>query len=431
MMNTAGQTNRCRVAIAGFGTVGQAVARILASGIHPSLQLTHVCNRQVSRKVVDWVSPDVVWTDTFADLLDGSADIVVELIGGVSPAREWMEQALAAGVSVVTANKQVIAHDGTALAQCARAAERTLLFEAAVAGGVPIVRSLREGIAGDRLYRIQGVLNGTCNYILTRMEREGVSFEDALADAQRLGYAEADPTADVDGFDAQAKLAILVGVGLGCQVNVSDIALGSIRPVSAIDFSYAKRLGCVIRQVARAELLPDGGEIRAAVQPALVPEDSSLARVDGTQNIVVVDGEFGGETAFSGFGAGGAPTAVAVVSDLLAIAHGAPGRDDQVIQSRRRVVQQKFDAPHYIRFMIRDRPGILAALAEVFSRHGVNVDAVWQEPGWSKTELPFVMTLEACGSASVTAALDEISRFDFHVRPPLWLPILTMGEARA
>jgi homoserine dehydrogenase len=381
--------------------------------------------------MVDWVPSDVVWTETFEDLLDGSADVVVEVIGGVSPAREWMEQALAAGMAVVTANKQVIAHHGASLGRSARAAARPLLFEAAVAGGVPIVRSLREGIAGDRLHRIQGVLNGTCNYILTRMEREGVSFEDVLADAQRLGYAEADPTADVDGFDAQAKLAILVEVGLGCRVDVTDISVRSIRPVSAIDFSYAKRLGCVIRQVARAELLAGGGQIRATVQPALVPEDSSLARVDGSQNIVVVDGEFGGETAFSGFGAGGNPTAVAVVSDLLAIASGAPRRENQSTPPTRPTVQQEFDAPHYIRFMIRDRPGIIAALAEVFSRHGINVDAVWQEPGWSKTELPFVMTLETCGSASVTAALDEISQFDFHVRPPLWLPILTMGEARA
>lgn len=429
MMTTA-QTGPSRVGIVGFGTVGQAVARILSSGIHPSLQLTHVCNRQVNRKVVDWVSPDVVWTETFADLLDGSVDVVVELIGGASPARDWMEQALGAGLAVVTANKQVIAQDGPALFERARAAGRPLLFEAAVAGGVPIVRSLREGIAGDRLYRIQGVLNGTCNYILTRMEREGVSFEETLAEAQRLGYAEADPTADVDGFDAQAKLAILIGVGLGCEVDVDDIELGSIRPISAIDLSYAKRLGCVIRQVARAELLPDG-QIRAAVMPALVPEDSSLARVEGTQNIVVVDGEFGGETAFSGFGAGGAPTAVAVVSDLLAIAQGGTGRDGADGPRQRRPVLREFDAPHYVRFMIRDRPGIIAALAEVFSRHGINVDAVWQEPGWSKAELPFVMTLEACGSASVTAALDEISQFDFHVRPPLWLPVLSRGEARA
>ncbi len=430
MMSTTERVGPCRVAIAGFGTVGQAVARILSGDIHPSLQLTHICNRQVHRKKVDWVAPEVVWTEAFDDVLDGSADVVVELIGGRSPARDWIEQALAAGVAVVTANKQVIAHDGVSLGQAARRADRPLLFEAAVAGGVPIVRSLREGIAGDRLYRIQGVLNGTCNYILTRMEREGAAYADVLAEAQRLGYAEADPTADVDGFDAQAKLAILIAVGLGCEVGVDDIPLGSIRPISAIDFSYAKRLGCVIRQVARVELLPESGQIRAAVQPALVPDDSSLARVEGTQNIVVVDGEFGGETAFSGFGAGGEPTAVAVVSDLLAIARGAPGRQATDVQPRRPVARE-FDAPHYVRFMIRDRPGIIAALAEVFSRHAINVDAVWQEPGWAKTELPFVMTLESCGSASVTAALNEIGQFDFHVQPPLWLPILSRGEARA
>jgi homoserine dehydrogenase len=430
MMSTTERVGPCRVAIAGFGTVGQAVARILSGDIHPSLQLTHICNRQVHRKKVDWVAPEVVWTDTFDDVLDGSVDVVVELIGGRSPARDWIEQALAAGVAVVTANKQVIAHEGVSLGQAARQANRPLLFEAAVAGGVPIVRSLREGIAGDRLYRIQGVLNGTCNYILTRMEREGVAYADVLAEAQRLGYAEADPTADVDGFDAQAKLAILIAVGLGCEVGVDDIPLGSIRTISAIDFSYAKRLGCVIRQVARAELLPERGQIRAAVQPALVPDDSSLARVEGTQNIVVVDGEFGGETAFSGFGAGGGPTAVAVVSDLLAIARRAPGRQAADVQPRRPVTRE-FDAPHYVRFMVRDRPGILAALAEVFSRHAINVDAVWQEPGWAKTELPFVMTLESCGSAPVTAALNEIGQFDFHVQPPLWLPVLSRGEARA
>ncbi len=431
MMSTTERVGPCRVAIAGFGTVGQAVARNLSGDIHPSLQLTHICNRQVSRKKVDWVAPTVVWTDAFDDILDGSVDVVVELIGGRSPAREWIEKALSAGVAVVTANKQVIAHDGASLGQVARQAERPLLFEAAVAGGVPIVRALREGIAGDRLYRIQGVLNGTCNYILTRMEREGVAYGDVLAEAQRLGYAEADPTADVDGFDAQAKLAILIGVGLGCEVGVDDIPLGSIRPISPIDFSYAKRLGCVIRQVARAELLPESGQIRAAVQPVLVPDDSSLARVDGTQNIIVVDGEFGGETAFSGFGAGGDPTAVAVVSDLLAIARGAPERGAATTQPGRRPVLREFDAPHYVRFMIRDRPGIIAALAEVFSRHAINVDAVWQEPGWAKTELPFVMTLESCDSASVAAALNEIGQFDFHVRPPLWLPILSRGEARA
>ena len=314
----------------------------------------------------------------------------------------------------------------------ARQSGAHLLFETAVAGGIPIVRALREGIAGDRLTRIRGILNGTCNYILTRMEADQVSFDEALAEAQRLGYAEADPTADVDGHDARAKLAILIGVGLGRVVQVEEIPLSPITPIAAIDFVYARRLGCVIRQVAQAELLPDG-RARAAVRPALVPEGTALARVGGSQNIVVVDGEFGGETAYSGFGAGGDPTAVAVVSDLLAIARGIPATVDPVFPDVQtpHPVARDFDAPHYIRFMISDRPGIIAALAEVFARHGVNVDAVLQEPGWSKASLPFVMTLETCESAAVSAALAAIKQFDFHVQPPVWLPVLANGEEPA
>ena len=429
MSESAGQRD-CTVGIAGFGTVGQAVARILATDAHPGLRLTHVCNRNVSRKKAEWVASDVVWTESFDDLIDSPVDVVVELIGGLSPASDWIERALLAGKSVVTANKQVIAHAGSRLMAQAGQHGRHLLFEAAVAGGIPIVRALRDGVCGDRLFRIQGILNGTCNYILTAMEHEQVSFADALGDAQRLGYAEADPTADVDGFDAQAKLAILIAVGLGRSVRPEDIPLRSITAIAPVDFLYAKRLGCVIRQVAGAELVPDTGAVRAAVHPALVLETSALARVGGSQNIVVVDGDFGGETALSGFGAGGEPTAVAVVSDLLAIARGMPvTRAAASTVSEPHPVIRDFEAPHYVRFMIVDRPGVIAALAEIFSRHGINVDAVLQEPGWSKAELPFVMTLETCSSTAMIAALKAIDECDFHVRPPLWLPMLADGTA--
>ena len=415
----------CTVGIAGFGTVGQAVARNLASGAHPGVRLTHVCNRDVARKRVDWAGPEVVWTDSFQALLDSPVDVIVELIGGQDPARTWIEQALAAGKSVVTANKQVMADCGPALLREAGRRGRHLLFEAAVAGGIPILRGLREGVAGDRLRRIQGILNGTCNYVLTRMESGGLSFDEALDEARRLGYAEADPSADVDGRDARAKLAILVGVGLGRVVDVDDIPVEPITPVAAVDLAYARRLGCVIRQVARAELLADGGGLHAAVRPALVSAASALGRVGGSRNIVVVDGEFGGETAFSGFGAGGAPTAVAVVSDLMAIARGGAAAPDGWLPMAEEPspVVHAFEARHYVRFLIDDRPGIVASLARVFSQHSINLDAVLQEPGWPKTELPFVMTLEPCSSASVAAALAEAARFDFHVRPPLWLPM--------
>ena len=432
MSKSAGQRG-CTVGIAGFGTVGQAVARILSTGTHPGLRLTHVCNRNIARKKAGWVASDVLWTESFDDLVDSPVDVVVELIGGLSPAREWIERALMAGKSVVTANKQVIAHAGPQLMTQAGQQKRHLLFEAAVAGGIPIVRALRDGVRGDRLYRIQGVLNGTCNYILTKMEHEQESFAEALGDAQRLGYAEADPTADVDGFDAQAKLAILIAVGLDRTVRVEDIPLRSISPIAAVDHLYAKRLGCVIRQVARAELIGDTGGIRAAVHPALVPETSALGRVGGSQNIVVVDGEFGGETAFSGAGAGGGPTAVAVVSDLLGIARGMPVAVDASVHraGEPQRVMREFEAPHYVRFMVADRPGIIAALADVFSRHGINFDALLQEPGCPKSALPFVITLEACSSTAVTAALREIDEFDFHVQPPLWLPMLGQGDGRA
>ncbi len=420
----------CTVGIAGFGTVGQAVARILSADTHPGMRLTHVCNRDIARKQVDWVGSDVVWTESFDELLHSPVDVVVEVIGGLSPAREWIERALMAGKSVVTANKQVIAHAGAPLMALASQHGQHLLFEAAVAGGIPIIRALRDGVAGDRLYRIQGILNGTCNYILTRMEREQCSFTDALAEAQRLGFAEADPRADVEGLDAQAKLSILIAVGLGRAVRADDIPVSSISPIAVVDFVYAKRLGCVVRQVARAELIPETGGIRAAVYPALVPETSALGRVDGSQNIIVVDGEFGGETAFSGFGAGGEPTAVAILSDLLGIARGIPlpAQGAVPMAAELHQVTRAFTALHYVRFMVEDRPGIIAALAEVFARHDVSVDAVLQEPGWPKSELPTVMTLDRCSSTAVTAALKDLEGFDFHVRPPLWLPVLR-GDA--
>lgn len=416
-----------KVALVGFGTVGQSVARILCSRPAAGLALTHIANRRVERKRVGWVPPDVIWTDDFEQVVSSDADVVVELIGGVDPAAEWIRRALAAGKSVVTANKQVIAQCGEGLLALARDQRRHLLFEAAVAGGIPVVRGLREGLAGDRLVRVEGVLNGTCNYILTRMADAQVSFAAGLSEAQELGYAEADPSADLDGADARAKLAILALVGLHRRIDVEAVPLASIREIDPIDFVYARRLGCAIRQVARAELLADE-RLLAFVRPALVPLTSNLARVEGNQNTVVVEGAFGGEASFSGAGAGGGPTAVSVVSDLEAIKRADAARHaGWPTASSAMEVEREFEAPHYARFIVADRPGIIASLADVFSRHGVNVDAVLQEPGWSKSELPFVVTLERCSSAVVSDALTEIVSFDFHARRPVWMPILASG----
>jgi len=299
------------VALLGFGTVGQSVARILCSGEVPGVQLTHICNRSVARKRVDWVPASVRWTESPEEIIGAAdVDIIIELVGGLRPAYDWVRGALLAGKSVVTANKQLMAHHGTELLDLARSRGLEVRFEASVAGGIPVLRALQEGLAGDRLVEVRGILNGTCAYILSRMQTETISFADALAEAQRAGYAEADPSEDLDGADAAAKLAIIAAVGLRRPVRVTDIATKSIRPIEPVDFEYARELGCTIRQIARASA-EDNGAVFAAVRPALVPLSSGFGRVEGSQNLVTVRGIFGGETSFFGSGAGGSPTAVA------------------------------------------------------------------------------------------------------------------------
>ncbi len=417
-----------KIAIVGFGTVGRSVAKVLSSGIHPSLRLTAICNRGIDRKRVDWIAPSVQWTDSIDAVIASDADIVVELMGGLEPAGDLIRRSLQARKSVVTANKQLISTHGVELLALARRHKRELLFEASVAGGIPIVRAVREGLAGDRLLRIAGILNGTCNFILTRMDSANLSFADALKEAQALGFAEADPTADVDGYDARAKIAILIAVGLGCQVETDHIPCRTITSIDGVDFVYARRLGCTIRQVSWAERSPGiDKQLFAAVRPALVHLTSPLARAEGSQNLVTVQGEFGGETTYSGFGAGGDPTAVAVVSDLMSIARTGVGAEAHLVQEIEGKVEvgTDFTAPHYVRFTVADRPGIIASLATLLSAHGINIDAVLQLPGHDKAELPFVMTLEACPLSTLEAALAEINALSFHVRRPTTLPILT------
>jgi homoserine dehydrogenase len=408
------------LALLGFGTVGSSVARILSSAAC-QLRLTHVFNRGVERKRVDWLPPDIRWTDKFEDALDESVDIVVELVGGLEPAREWVRRALLAGKSVVTANKQLIAQHGAELLELAQGQRCHLVFGASVAGGVPVVSGLQEGLAGDRLYKVCGILNGTCNYILSRIEESGVGFSAALREAQRLGYAESDPTDDVEGFDARAKLAILARVGLNCEVCPGDIACRSIATLEAVDFLYARDLGCTIRQISCAEV--KDGRLFASVQPALVPLASPLARVQGSQNLVMATGEFGGETVFSGYGAGGNPTAVAVVSDLIAIAEGRM-KGWHSAPAQKLAVTSEFSAPHHLRFTVSDRPGIIAAVSGILAKYGISIEAVLQKPDYPKARLPFVITLEECPSSLVDRALEELRKLGFLVEPILSLPML-------
>jgi len=411
------------VGLLGFGTVGQAVARLIVERGDGLLTLTHIFNRSVARKRADWVPPSVVWTERIEDVFEAPVDVIVEVVGGVDPARAWHERAIEAGLPVVTANKQLIATHGQTL--LARAADRgvDLLFEAAVGGGIPVVRGLREGIAADRLTTVSGILNGTCNYILTRMESAGLPFDAALAEAQAQGFAAADPTADLEGYDARAQLCILASVGLGLDLAPADVPCESIRSISDDDFVYARRLQATIRQVSRVSSVD--GQVEARVGPALVPLTSPLARVIGSQNLIVAGGAYGRETTFAGYGAGGFPTAVAVVSDLLAIARraGAAPAAWPATTAPAAVTNLQV-APYYLRLVVRDQPGIIASLASIFSTHGINIDAVLQEPGGTKDRLPFVITLEACPTSAMGQAVAEIATLPFHVTPPLCLPVL-------
>jgi homoserine dehydrogenase len=414
----------CNVALIGFGTVGTSVARILCERSNTHLRLTHILNRNVARKKVDWLPSSVQWTEHVDDVLSSDVDVVVEVMGGLQPTEDWIRRALESGKSVVTANKQLIARFGPELIALARRMKQQIEFGASVAGGVPVISGLQEGLAGDELFKICGILNGTCNYILSQIESTGIPFATALREAQKLGFAEADPTEDIDGLDARAKLTILARVGLHCNVSCEDITTRSISAIDSVDFEYANQLGCTIRQISWAELKDDN--LYAAVQPALVELSSPLARVEGSQNLVMATGTYGGETVFGGHGAGGHPTAVAVVSDILAIARAKQAAMSYAGQQVERTptVTADFTTKHYLRFLVKDRPGIIASLATILSQCGINIDAVVQKPGCPKSHLPFLITLEECKASLVEQALLQINSLDFLVQPCLHLPIL-------
>jgi len=311
------RTRPLRVALFGFGTVGSAVARILTESKPEGLELTHVYVRSIARRRVNWMPASVQWSEDSDAVLASDVDLVVELAGGLEPAGSWVSAALKAGKSVVTANKKLISVHGVELERQAAAAGGHLKYGAAVAGGIPVIPGLEQGLAGDRIESIEGILNGTCNFILSRMQ-EGAEYATVLVAAQGKGYAEADPTEDVGGFDARAKLAILMRLALGVEVDLEEITPLPITAIAAVDFSYARDLGCTIRQIARADRA--AGQVAATVGPMLVDLHSPLAWSHGTENMVIFKGHYGGDVVFSGHGAGGNATAVAVVSDLLALA---------------------------------------------------------------------------------------------------------------
>jgi homoserine dehydrogenase len=355
-------------------------------------------------------------------VLRSDVDIIVELVGGLELPGAWVRRALEAGKSVVTGNKKLIAKHGIELDILARHKSAHLLYGAAVAGGIPVIPGLQQGLAGDRITRIEGILNGTCNYIFSRMEG-GDAFADVLRDAQQLGYAEANPSEDVDGYDARAKLVILSRIALHADLDVESVACRSITDVDAVDLVYARDLNCTIRQIAKAELRPNGSSagVSAAVGPMLVPLRSPFAWLRGTENMVLVSGQYGGDVVFSGHGAGGNPTAVAVVSDLISLAHGSKAVD---LPSRAAQVSGEFELRHYIRFIVQDRPGIVAEIAGALASEKINIDALFQRTGYEKGNLPFVVTVEPCAASALRRAIDRIANAGWLAHPPLDMPIL-------
>ncbi len=407
-----------RIALFGFGTVASSVARILVESRPEGLELTHVYVRSLARRHVDWLPSSVAWSESADAVLASDVDVVVELAGGLEPAGSWVRRALDAGKSVVTANKKLIAFHGLELERLAASRGGHLKYGAAVAGGIPVIPGLEQGLAGDRIERIEGILNGTCNFILSKME-DGAEYAPVLAEAQAKGYAEADPTEDVGGFDARSKLAILMRLAMRVAIDPEEITPQAITLIAAVDFAYARDLGCTIRQIARADRA--GDQVAASAGPMLVDRRSPLAWSRGTENMVVLHGHYGGDVVFSGHGAGGHPTAVAVVSDLLALAHGSRRVELPSAQSH---VSGEFEVPHYIRFLVNDKPGIIADITVALASEQINIRAIVQKPGFPPNRLPFVMTVEPCKSSALKRALECLRGKDYLLEDPLDLQML-------
>lgn len=407
-------------------------ARDIALKLGFPLEVRALCSRGIASKTIPAAFASARKTANWREVVElPDVDIVAELVGGTGVAREIVEAALARGKSVVTANKELMALAGADLWDRAIASGLNLAMEASVAGGIPIHAVLREGISGDRIQTLYGILNGTCNYILTEIESRGAGFPEVLAEAQQAGYAEADPSADVDGFDARSKLAILAALAFGEKITPSDIFMEGIRRVSPLDFRYAHQLGHTIRLICAARQTPEG--LILSVRPALIPRSTILASVQGAYNAVWVKGAYGEDTFYYGRGAGPLPTGVAVVSDLMRVAReircGSPERVSPFAHDRLgeykpvSVVLQK--RAYYLRFRVKDRPGILAGLAGILAAKQISLEAVLQLPTESKRDLPFVITVEPTYEHAMREAVAQMALLDFLLEPPLALPMET------
>ncbi|HEY4249800.1 MAG TPA: homoserine dehydrogenase [Roseomonas sp.] len=421
------------VAIAGLGTVGAGVAKLLrdnaeliAARAGRPIAVTAVSSRDRTRDRGVPVTGLRWYEDAVAIAADPAIDVVVETIGGSEgPARALVEAAIAAGKPVVTANKALLAVHGAALARQAEARGVALAFEAAVAGGIPAIKALREGLAGNRISRVAGILNGTCNYILTTMRERGLQFAEVLADAQRLGYAEADPAFDIDGVDAAHKLAILAALAFGRPVDLASVHIEGIREVSALDIELAEELGYRIKLLGIAKR--EEGGISTRVHPCMVPKAAAIARVEGVFNAVVAEGDFVGRVMLEGRGAGAGPTASAVVADLIDLARGrlTPvwGAATDALSQAPSLPMAKHVGAYYLRLMVLDRPGVIADVTGVLRDHAISLEAMLQRGRAPGEAVPVVLTTHDCVEGRMRDALARIEALPTVVEKPALIRI--------
>ncbi|MFC9681733.1 homoserine dehydrogenase [Streptomyces sp. NPDC056948] len=414
------RTRPLKVALLGCGVVGSEVARImtthaddLAARIGAPVELAGVAVRRPDR-VREGIDQDLVTTDATALVKRGDIDVVVEVIGGIEPARTLITTAFEHGASVVSANKALLAQDGAALHAVAEQHDKDLYYEAAVAGAIPLIRPLRESLAGDKINRVMGIVNGTTNFILDKMDSTGAGYQEALDEATALGYAEADPTADVEGFDAAAKAAILAGIAFHTRVRLDDVYREGMTEVTAADFASAREMGCTIKLLAICERAADGASVTARVHPAMIPLSHPLASVRGAYNAVFVESDAAGQLMFYGPGAGGSPTASAVLGDLVAVCRnrlsGATGPGESAYAALPVSPMGDVVTRYHISLDVADKPGVLAQVATVFAEHGVSIDTVRQSG--KDGEASLVVVTHRASDAALTGTVEALRKLD-------------------
>lgn len=426
-------TRPLAVAVAGLGTVGTGVLNVLrtnadalAARAGRRIAVTAVSARDRARDRGVSLTGLRWYEDPVALAADPNVDVVVECIGGSDgPAKALVEAAIAAGKPVVTANKALLATHGAALARAAEAKGVALAFEAAVAGGIPVIKAVREGLVANSIRRVAGILNGTCNYILTTMRTERREFAEVLAEAQKLGYAEADPSFDIDGIDAAHKLAILAALAFGRTVDFASVHVEGIRAVSALDIALAEELGYRIKLLGIA--VREEAGISTRVHPCMVPVSAPIARVDGVFNAVVAEGDFVGRIVMEGRGAGAGPTASAVVADLVDIARGrfTPvwGAATDALDPAPSIPMEKHSGPYYLRLMVVDRPGVIADVTGVLRDHAISLESMLQRGRAPGEAVPVVLVTHEVSEAAMRAAIARIEALDAVLEKPALIRI--------